>query len=162
MAETESELLGLILSEWCRLTLMSPVQQPGEGWLDFRHRIEPLADLDRFGVKIDPRWIGADATGRQARRRALANLVEDGWIVLRSIHRRLTFALPTDLAIRAILDATTPPPPTPPPPQLLTTEEAERRDAATAAELDAILAADRVQLDKLLAELATTGSESPQ
>ena len=44
----------------------------------------------------------------------------------------------------------------------LTTEEAELRDAAMVAEVDAILAADVIAVDKLLADFATTGSEPPQ
>ena len=155
MTETESELLELILTEWSRLTLMSPVQRPGEGWLDFRHRIKPLADLETLGIAIDPAWIGSSPAQRQARSRALTSLEQSGWIIRTARRRgfRPSHVRVTDDAITAILAATTPQPPPPPKPTPLTTEEADVRDAATAAELDALLAADRIAVDKLLADI---------
>ena len=85
-------------------------------------------------------------------------LERDGWIIKKLFHRRLSFVKPTDMALEAILQATSPKPPKPPPPTPLTSEQAAARDAATAAEPAAMLADTDDKLDAMLAEL-NTGSE---
>ena len=100
MTETESAMLGLILSEWCRLMLDDPKQRPGEGHYVWKARAASIRNLDRLGVAVDPTWLGSSAAGRQARLRALTALEREGWIVRRSIHRRLSFVRPTDAALK--------------------------------------------------------------
>ena len=102
MNDTESKLLGLILSEWVRLMLDSPAQQAGEGHYAWRYRVAAIQDLERFGVVVDPAWLGSSAAGRQSRRRAMVNLVADGWVTLRKIHRRLSFTLKRT-ALKAVM-----------------------------------------------------------
>ena len=109
MSVVESKLLGLILSEWVRLSLDNFAQQACEGHYAWQYRVAAIQDLDRLGVAIDPAWLGSSAAGRQSRRRAMVNLVADGWVTLRKIHRRLSFARPTEIAIRAIAEALEPP-----------------------------------------------------
>ncbi len=165
MNDTESKLLGLILSEWVRLMLDSPAQQAGEGHYAWRYRVAAIQDLERFGVVVDPAWLGSSAAGRQSRRRAMVNLVADGWVTLRKIHRRLSFARPTDLAIRAVAEALAVPGVEPPEveqtwvlePKLLTSEETD----LAATELETSIADTDDKLDAMLAEL-NTGSEPPQ
>ena len=162
MTETESAMLGLILSEWVKLTLDDPAQRLGEGFYQWRRRAASIRNLDRLGVVVDPTWLGSAPAGRQARRRAMAGLVADGWVTLRVIHRRLTFVRPTDAALSAIVDGceaqvANEPPPEPAwvlPPTPLTTAEL---DAALAIDpaLDALLAADAASLDELLASIVT-------
>ena len=106
MTEAESELLRLVLSEWSRLTLMDPAQKQREGFYDWKARQAAITDLGRLGVVVDPRWLGSDAAGRQARGRALSGLVADGWLIKTVAHRRLTYVQLTDAAIQEILAAT--------------------------------------------------------
>ena len=151
MTETENELLGLILSEWVQLSLDDPKQRLGEGFYEWKARAAAITDAARWGVQVDPCWLGSDAAGRQRRSRSLASLVSTGWITRKLFHRRLTFVKPTAMALEAILQAT---PPKPPP----TSEQAAARDAATAAELAASIAETDEKLDALQDEL-NTGSE---
>lgn len=158
MNDTESKLLGLVLSEWCQLMMSDPAQRLREDFHEWKARQAAITDAARWGVQVDPCWLGSDAAGRQARRRALVALERDGWIIKKLFHRRLSFVKPTDMAIEAILQATSPKPPKPPPPTPLTSEQAAARDAATAAEPAAMLADTDDKLDALRDEL-NTGSE---
>ena len=156
MSVVESKLLGLILSEWVRLSLDSPAQQAGEGHYAWRYRVAAIQDLDRLGVVVDPAWLGSSAAGRQSRRRAMVNLVADGWVTLRKIHRRLSFARPTDLAIRAIAEALAVPGVEQPEVEQKWLLEPKTDLAAT--ELETSIADTDDKLDALRAEL-NTGSE---
>ncbi len=155
MNDTESKLLGLVLSEWCQLMMSDPAQRLREDFHEWKARQAAITDAARWGVQVDPCWLGSDAAGRQARSRSLASLVSTGWLIKKSFHRRLSFVKPTDMALEAILQATSP---KPPPPTPLTSEQAAARDAATAAELAAMLADTDDKLDALRDEL-NTGSE---
>ena len=162
MSVVESKLLGLILSEWVRLSLDNFAQQAGEGHYAWQYRVAAIQDLDRLGVAIDPKWLGSDSAGRQARSRSLASLVSAGWITKRVVHRRLSFARPTEIAIRAIAEALAVPGVEPPEveqtwllePKPLTSEEAD----LAATELETSIADTDDKLDALRAEL-NTGSE---
>ena len=163
MTETENELLSLILSEWVKLTLDDPAQRLGEGFYQWRRRAASIRNLDRLGVAVDATWFGRDSAGRQARRRAMAGLVADGWVTLRVVHRRLSFARPTAFAIQAILagcedQVANEPPPEPAwvlEPKLLTSE----KTGLAITELSVLLADTDDKLDAMLDEL-NTGSES--
>ena len=166
MTETENELLSLILSEWVKLTLDDPAQRLGEGFYQWRRRASSIRNLDRLGVAVDATWFGRDSAGRQARRRAMAGLVADGWVTLRVVHRRLSFARPTAFAIQAILAGCEDQVANEPPeveqtwllePKLLTSDEAD----LAATELETSIADTDDKLDAMLDELKT-GSEPPQ
>ena len=102
MSETESRLLSLIVAEWIRVLMLDEKEQPGERWLDFQDRIAPLKNLKRFGIAVNPDWLGRRPSDRQARSRGLIELERSGWIVRTSL--RPSFIQMTDFGMRSILE----------------------------------------------------------
>ncbi len=106
MTTSERDLLSLILSEWVRLIQSDPKQQRGEPFYEWKKRAAYLDGLTRYGLQIDPNWLGKSPAGRQARSRALIALERAGWITRTPGFSRPGFVKLTDFAIKAILEAT--------------------------------------------------------